>query len=195
MSKRLGIRKIAYTALFVALIVVGGFIRIPIGPIPITLQLIFVLLAGSIGGKGVGFFAPLIYLLIGLAGIPVFSAGGGITYALYPTFGYLASFPIAGFISGLAKKGFPQRLACNFIAVAVVHIIGVIYFYLMGNIYLQTADIIYNETMSNPIYSGAKITPLQAFMSGSLVFIPLDLISAIVGALLSNKIVKIINRT
>ena len=59
MSRKVGVKTLARTALFTALIVVGGFIRIPIGAVPITLQTLFVLLGGALCGKRVGFLLRL----------------------------------------------------------------------------------------------------------------------------------------
>lgn len=194
MSKRLGVRKLAEIALFTALIIVGGFIRFPIGAIPITLGTLFVLLGGSLCGKRVGAIAPIIYLIIGLIGIPVFSAGGGITYILYPTFGYLLGFVFAGLIAGIAKKGFVKKLVCNLIGVLVIHVVGVLYFYFMSNFYLQALDLMHQTATQNPIYSGASVTLGQAIITGSLIFLPIDILSAVISALIANKLQPIINR-
>lgn len=194
MSKRVGVRKLAEIALFTALIIVGGFIRFPIGAIPITLGTLFVLLGGSLCGKRVGAIAPIIYLIIGLIGIPVFSAGGGITYILYPTFGYLLGFVFAGLIAGIAKKGFVKKLVCNLIGVLVIHVVGVLYFYFMSNFYLQALDLMHQTATQNPIYSGASVTLGQAIITGSLIFLPIDILSAVISALIANKLQPIINR-
>ena len=194
MSKRSGVRKLAEIALFTALIIVGGFIRFPIGAIPITLGTLFVLLGGALCGKRVGAIAPIIYLIIGLIGIPVFSAGGGITYILYPTFGYLLGFVFAGLIAGIAKKGFVKKLVCNLIGVLVIHVVGVLYFYFMSNFYLQALDLMHQTATQNPIYSGASVTLGQAIITGSLIFLPIDILSAVISALIANKLQPIINR-
>ncbi len=194
MSKRLGVRKLAEIALFTALIIVGGFIRFPIGAIPITLGTLFVLLGGALCGKIVGAIAPIIYLIIGLIGIPVFSAGGGITYILYPTFGYLLGFVFAGLIAGIAKKGFVKKLVCNLIGVLVIHVVGVLYFYFMSNFYLQALDLMHQTATQNPIYSGASVTLGQAIITGSLIFLPIDILSAVISALIASKLQPIINR-
>ncbi|MCP4718315.1 MAG: biotin transporter BioY, partial [Desulfobacteraceae bacterium] len=82
-----------YTALFVALIAMGAFIAIPIGPVPIVLQNMFVLLAGIILGPVWGLACVGIYLLIGLAGLPVFAGGtSGIGKLFGPTGGYLIAY-------------------------------------------------------------------------------------------------------
>lgn len=194
MSKRVGVRKLAEIALFTALIIVGGFIRFPIGAIPITLGTLFVLLGGALCGKRVGAIAPIIYLIIGLIGIPVFSAGGGITYILYPTFGYLLGFVFAGLIAGIAKKGVVKKLVCNLIGVLVIHVVGVLYFYFMSNFYLQALDLMHQTATQNPIYSGASVTLGQAIITGSLIFLPIDILSAVISALIANKLQPIINR-
>lgn len=194
MSKRVGVRKLAEIALFTALIIVGGFIRFPIGAIPVTLGTLFVLLGGALCGKIVGAIAPIIYLIIGLIGIPVFSAGGGITYILYPTFGYLLGFVFAGLIAGIAKKGFVKKLVCNLIGVLVIHVVGVLYFYFMSNFYLQALDLMHQTATQNPIYSGASVTLGQAIITGSLIFLPIDILSAVISALIANKLQPIINR-
>ena len=174
MSKRVAVKKLAYIALFTALIIVGGFVRIPIGTIPITLQTLFVLLAGSIGGKRVGVSAVIIYIVIGLIGVPVFSAGGGIFYVLKPSFGYLIGFIFASLIAGVPKRGVVKRLLFNLLAVAVVHVIGVIYFYL---IYLENLTSVW-----------------QVILTGSIVFLPFDIISAMVASFVANKVYPIVNK-
>ena len=193
MSKRIKAKWIATTAIFVVLIAVGGFIRIPIGAVPITLQTIMVLLAGGIGGKKVGFFATLIYIILGLAGVPLFSAGGGITYLLYPTFGYIFAFLIGAIIAGCGKS-IKGRILFNLIAVLVIHLIGVTYFYLMGNVFLKATDAIFTSINQNPVYTGAELSLWQAFLTGSLIFLPIDIVSAIVGAIVCEKVSKIVNK-
>ena len=80
-------RTMTFCAIFTALIAVGAFIKIPVPVVPFTLQLLFTTLARMILGAGAGAVSVLVYLLIGLAGIPVFTGGGGIGYVLQPTFG------------------------------------------------------------------------------------------------------------
>ena len=79
-------------ALFVALIAVGNFIRIPIPPIPITLQLLFTALAGMLLGAKRGMICCAAYVLIGLCGFPIFTGGCGPQYIFHPTFGMLIGF-------------------------------------------------------------------------------------------------------
>lgn len=106
------IQKQVLIALMAGLTCIGGWIRIPFVPVPITLQTLFVYLAGSLLGAWPGCISQMLYLLIGLAGLPVFTSGGGPAYALHPTFGYLLGFPPAAWIIGRLmeqwKDGKPQ---------------------------------------------------------------------------------------
>lgn len=91
-----------------AAIAVGARLSVPLPltPVPMTLQVPVVLLAGAVLGPYGGFSAALAYLALGSAGAPVFAAGGGLAYLLGPTGGYLASFPVAAWVTGrLARPG------------------------------------------------------------------------------------------
>ena len=66
-------------ALFAVLIGVGAFIKLPISIVPVTLQTLFVILAALIL-KEKAVYSVLLYIGIGLLGIPVFASGGGISY-------------------------------------------------------------------------------------------------------------------
>lgn len=65
-------------AMFAALITVGAYIKIPVPVCPFTLQFLFTTLAGIILGAKNGTIAVSVYVLLGLAGLPVFTGGGGI---------------------------------------------------------------------------------------------------------------------
>ena len=89
---KLNVRELVLAALFAALTAVGAFLRLPVFAIPITLQVFFVFLAGLSLSPRAAFLSQAAYLVTGLAGVPVFTGGGGISYALTPTFGYLLAF-------------------------------------------------------------------------------------------------------
>jgi len=93
-------RQITMTALFVALVAVGAFIKIPIPNLPFTLQLLFTTLAGLILGSRLGGMSVAMYIILGLVGVPVFTEGGGFMYIFKPTFGYLVGFAIGAFVAG-----------------------------------------------------------------------------------------------
>ena len=96
--------ELCYTALFAALIAVMAQISIPMpGGVPMTLQTLAVPLAGLILGRKRGTAAVLLYLLLGLVGLPVFAGmKGGPGILLGVTGGFLFSFPLMAYTAGLA---------------------------------------------------------------------------------------------
>ena len=93
--------RMALCSLFTALIAIGAFLQIPLPNFDyFTLQFFFVLMAGMLLGARLGALSAALYVLIGLLGIPVFAAGGGISYVLRPSFGFLLGFIVTAFCSG-----------------------------------------------------------------------------------------------
>ena len=89
----------------------GAYVAIPLPftPVPVTLQPLFVILAGALLGPWAGAGAMAAYLAAGAAGAPVFSNGhAGIAWLLGPTGGYLVAYPAAAFLVG-ALVGSPRR--------------------------------------------------------------------------------------
>jgi biotin transport system substrate-specific component len=93
-----------YSCLFAALMVVGTYIKIPIGPVPIVLANFFVILAGALLGSTWGAASVGIFLFLGLIGLPVFSQGGGVAALVGPTGGYLFGYLIAAFVTGVVSE-------------------------------------------------------------------------------------------
>lgn len=96
-------KRLVRISYFTMLTILGGLISItiPFAPtIKITFQTLFVAAAGLIIGARDGAFAQIAYMVLGLVGIPVFSAGGGIMYVVKPSFGYILSFPLQAFLTG-----------------------------------------------------------------------------------------------
>ena len=82
--------------MFAALVAIGAFIQIPVPYMDyFTLQFFFVLLAGLILGADKGAISVGCYVLLGLVGVPIFAAGGGIGYIFRPSFGYLVGFIVS----------------------------------------------------------------------------------------------------
>ena len=124
-------KKLAFCALFSALLVVSGFLRIPLPPTAITLQLQVALLAGLLLGGEWGLISVLVYAALGLIGLPVFAGGGGFGYVLQPTFGYILGFAVAAFVTGKIAKAGKRSIKSIAIAllvgVAIVYAVGVVY--------------------------------------------------------------------
>lgn len=118
------IKQTVYTSLFVALIAVGAYIAVPIGPVPIVLQNMFVLLAGLILGPVRGLACLGVYLLIGAAGLPVFAGGkAGIGVVFGPTGGYLLGYLPAVFVAGALSRTLGRTLTGDIIAAIVASLI------------------------------------------------------------------------
>src|SRR4030067_297492 len=92
-------------SLMAALTAVGAYIHIPIGPVPIVLSGLFVLLSGLLLGSRWGLISILVYLLVGAIGIPVFAGGkGGFAHFFGPTGGYLFGYALAAWVTGLISE-------------------------------------------------------------------------------------------
>ena len=148
-------------ALFASLIAAGAYIKIPLPLVPVTLQLQFALLAGILLGPNKGALSCLVYALAGLAGIPVFTGGGGIQYIVSPTFGYIAGFIAGAFAAGHVVKRFAKRgtAACfaSFSAgTLAVYISGLVYLYLIKRFSLG------EEVDLRAFFLSALLIPLAA---------------------------------
>ncbi|MFA6688429.1 MAG: biotin transporter BioY [Sphaerochaetaceae bacterium] len=102
-KRTLQTRNVLVTALFAALMAVGAYIKVPIPPVPVTLQTLFVLTAGLMCGWKIGLASVAVYLFIGAIGMPVFTSGGGIAAMIGPTGGFLFGLIPAVLIAGVCS--------------------------------------------------------------------------------------------
>ncbi len=128
-------------ALFLALLIIGAYLRIPLGFMTVTLQLVFANLAGLILGAKRSFFLCLTYLFMGLLGLPVFAGGAGPAYVMRPTFGYIIGFTVAVLIAGLLFKNkqadSPQKaLIYTLLTISICYLFGAFHYHLILNFYL-----------------------------------------------------------
>ena len=98
-------------------------VPLPFTPVPLTLQPMVVLLGGAALGSRLGFSSQVLYLLAGLAGLPVFAASPalpqGALRLIGPTGGFLLAYPLAAFVAGrLAERGFDRRYLTSVLAMA-----------------------------------------------------------------------------
>jgi biotin transport system substrate-specific component len=98
-------------------------IPLPFTPVPFTLQPMVVLLGAAALGSRLGASAQVLYLVAGLAGLPVFAASPvlpqGVARLLGPTGGYLMSYPLAAFLTGyMAERGLDRRYLTSVSAMA-----------------------------------------------------------------------------
>jgi len=114
------LRMLVLASLMAALTAVGAYIHVPIGPVPIVLSTLFVLLSGLLLGSHWGMASMGLYLLVGAIGIPVFAGGkGGLAHFFGPTGGYLLGYVLASWITGFISERSPGLLMLDILAVLI----------------------------------------------------------------------------
>jgi biotin transport system substrate-specific component len=128
------LRMTVYSSLMAALTAAAAQVSIPIGPVPIVLQNMFVLLTGLLLGSRWGLASVAVYLLAGVCGLPVFALGsGGIGRIFGPTGGYLLGYLPVVFVVGWLVQKFGRRIVTDIIAM----ICGSILLYSCGVTWLK----------------------------------------------------------
>ena len=128
------LRMTVFASLLAALMAAGAYLSIPIGPVPIVLQNMFVFLAGLLLGSRWGVASVAVYLLTGACGLPVFAGGlGGIGRIVGPTGGYLIGYLPAVFIAGYISEKAGKRIGYDVLAM----ICGTIVLYACGVTWLK----------------------------------------------------------
>lgn len=175
MEKRIRVTDFIYAALFAALTTVLGFISIPlpISPVPISGLSLGIMLAGSILTVRQAVFSVLTLVLMGAAGVPVFSGlTGGIGVLFGPRGGYYFGFLLGVAAIALLKGRGNQiwRLALANIAggIVIVYVFGVLWLSFITGMGLE-----------------------KAVMAGALPYIPGDLfkvaVAAVIGSIVNKK--------
>ena len=135
-------------------------IMLPIIPVPITVQTLGVMLAGSILGAQRGFFSLLIFLVLTLVGVPTLAgAMGGLPAFFLPSAGFLLAWPLGAYVVGLCTEYFWPRLNL-FKAILSNFLGGVVVLYCIGIPWLAIS---------------AHMTLAHAAIA-SLIFVPGDII-------------------
>lgn len=175
------VKMMALAAMFAALTAASAFLRIPAGYTNVTLVVMFVVLAGMLLGPGYGAASQLVYVLLGLIGLPIFTEGGGLHYVLKPTFGFLFSYIPAAFVVGLIVRkwghSFGKLLAAGFAGVAVIYAIALPYAYCISNFYL-----------------GKTLAVGNLLWGYCVIFLPFDAIKVIAAAFLASRLQKAVGR-
>ena len=177
---KLNIREMTQVALFSSLICVasiilkfGGDVVVPFSILPLM-----TMLAGAILGPRLGALSVLVYVLIGLMGVPVFAKPpyGGLTYIFQPTFGFLIGFVLAAYVIGLLLEGAAhgsmiRYLGAMVVGIAVMYVVGIPYLYGIIKFYL-----------------GKPFTLWKAVQVGLLPFIGLDLVKGLLAGVVARGI-------
>lgn len=175
-------KEIVLGAMFVALAIIQAMLLRFLGTlvVPFSLITFVAVLAGIMIGPRAGFLSMLVYVLMGLIGLPVFEKPpyGGLVYVLQPTFGFLLGAILASYMAGKfrPKKNAKNTLGycgASFLGILVIYVVGLPYLFLMLNLYLGQATSI-----------------IRLFEIGFIPFIGLDLIKAVIAAVLASLVVK-----
>lgn len=138
------------------------YIYLPFTPVPVTMQVLPVLLSGVLLGSTYGMLSMVIYLLLGVLGAPWFAGGKhGINVLLGATGGYLVGFIFAAYLIGYVTDRY--REARKPLSQAILMLTGVLIIYALG--VLQLAAV-------------ANLSLSQALLKGAVPFIPGDIFKA-----------------
>jgi biotin transport system substrate-specific component len=165
------VRKMVYASLFAALTAAGAWIAIPLPYVPVTLQTLFTMLSGAILGPYFGALAMIVYVLLGLIGLPVFAQGqSGFGTLVGPAGGYLIGFVVGAVVIGLLVR---LKKKPGFLWLCTAMAIGELVVYAFGVAQLSLV---------------AGMSPEHAIVVGALPFVPGDILKIAVAALITGKI-------
>jgi len=185
--KKMNTKLIVLAPIFTALSIVGAFLRIDLPLVPLTFQLFFCVCAGLFLGSKGSALSQILYALLGLIGLPVFTSGlSGLAALQSPTFGYILGFPFAAYLCGWLRERFEARNSdlsvwkitlCSLLALVVDYIAGVSYLYFISNVYLD------------------GISLFGAVLAGSGLFFVKDFVLCFALSLVAGRILKALRLT
>jgi biotin transport system substrate-specific component len=176
-------RNLILAGLFSALMIVGANLRIPFPLVPLTFQPFFAILSGLLLGASVGMVSQAAYLLLGLAGLPVFADGSaGLLYVTRPTFGFLIGFVLASGVAGLLTRGtekptFKRVALASLAGLGIIYGIGVLYMYLIQSLYF------------------AMDVSLMVIVKGMSLFFLKDLLLFLAASVLAVRLIPLLRRS
>ena len=176
-------KNIVLVSLTVALTTAGAWTRIPLGPVPISLQTLFVLLSGAVLGPILGAMSMGVYLILGLIGLPIFTAGGGPGYLLSPTFGFLLSFPLSSWIVGLLYRMDPGRGKTGRLRNFAAFVAGTAVIYLIGVPWLG---------LNLKFVQGKEVGVAALLTMGMVPFLPGDCLKILLASFLSGPVGRVL---
>ncbi len=170
-NTRKSLRGMIYAAMFGAITAVGAFVIIPLPPVPITLQTLFTALSGALLGGSLGALSQVVYVLLGIIGLPVFAGGkAGLGVLFGPTGGYLIGFVAASFVIGKMIEG---KKEAGFVWIAFAMVLGFLVLYALGVLQLSLV---------------AKLDFAKALSAGMLPFLIGDVVKIVVATFVTLKL-------
>ncbi len=165
------IRGMVYASMFGAATAAGAYIIIPLPPVPVTMQTLFLSLAGILLGARLAAMSQLVYILIGAMGLPVFAGGkAGLGILIGPTGGYLVGFIAGAYLIG---KLVEFRPAAGTMQVVLAMAAGTLVIYLFGVAQLSVV---------------AQLSLPKAIAAGALPFLPGDAFKIALAAFVWRKL-------
>ncbi len=161
------------TALFTALAAAGAFLHIG----EASLQTLFAALSGILLGPVWGPASQVLYVFMGLLGLPVFIYGGGIGYLAQPTFGFLLGLILASFVTGILT----EKTSWN---VWLVSALGLLSVYVISIPYCY-------------FFFEAKVPEEMTFVTAvnmNIVFLPLDIFKLFAVASLGKRLLPVVRK-
>jgi biotin transport system substrate-specific component len=168
------LKMMVFASLFAALTAAGAYIQIPIpfSPVPVTLQVFFVLLAGSMLKSKWGGLSIIVYTMLGIAGLPVFAGGSsGIGVLFGPTGGYVIGFILAAYTVGKLSERVENADKSGLLINALNMSAGVLVIYACGFIQLMFVS---------------EIGPGTALALGVVPFLPGEIVKTGVAAYIAS---------
>ncbi|MDD3364881.1 MAG: biotin transporter BioY [Syntrophomonas sp.] len=167
------LRRMVYAAMFGALTAIGSFIVIPLQPLPMTLQTLFTGLAGVLLGGYTGALSQIIYVILGIIGLPVFAGGkAGFGTLLGPSGGYLIGFIVGAYVIG---KIIEARREAGLAWIVLALAAGNLVIYTLGTIQLSLVT---------------HFSVLKSLLVGVVPFLLGDLLKLLAAAWLALKLRK-----
>lgn len=180
--KKLSTKDLVQIAVLTSMLSVASVFIIPVGPVPITLQVFFFLLIPALMGKFKGALTILLYMFLGLIGFPVFAGGsGGFQSILSPAFGYIIGAVLVSLVVGRLhrkKSSSMEMISTMMIGILLLYAIGISYQYVIMNIYLQT-----------------PITWQTIILTNITTFLPIDMVKAFTAGIVCRRLEGVLIRT
>lgn len=172
------IKKITLIALMIALLIICSYISIPIGTVPISLQTFAVVLIGLLLPPSWSVLVMILYMMMGLVGLPVFAGGqGGLQSLLSPSFGFVIAF----IIGAPAISLYLSKRPLSYIHHLMASLIGQLLIYAVGLSYMAW---ILNVYLGNSFNLGAILS------MGMIPFIPGDILKTILAVTIYQRLHK-----
>jgi len=169
------LRMIVFASLLAALMAAGAYLAVPLGPVPIVMQNMFVFLAGLLLGSRWGLASVAVYLLTGACGLPVFAGGlGGIGRIVGPTGGYLIGYLPAVFAIGYISGKGAARIGYDVLAM------------ICGSAILYACGVAWLKTLTGMTWTKTLTLGMYPFLIG-------DALKIVAAALIAKTIRPLIN--